>query len=387
MKSKKSMWLAVGLSIVIVVVVLAKAGIFGATAKSHGSDDQTVPVKSVVAERRNAASYINSIATVQALNTVLVRARVDGEISRVPFKEGENVKHGDILVELDRRPFEVQLRAALAQKEKDQAQFANTKRDLERYEFLVKSNSLASQTLDATRAQLDQLQATLNADQAQIDSAQLQLNYATIRSPIDGRLGARLVDAGNLVHATDTNGLVLVTQIQPVFVTFSLPQNILPVLREQQGQQALRVQALSQDGSEVLDNGELTLIDSQVDAVTGTIHCKAMFKNTQKKLWPGAFVAVRVMFHDLPNVVVIPTTAIQAGTQQHSFVYVVSKENVAKSTPVEIGAVSGDDTVILSGLSGGERVVVEGQFQLDDGVKVEEKDAKLSALPKSTESH
>src|ERR1700688_4768737 len=196
MKSKKSMWLAVGLSIVIVVVVLTKAGIFGATAKTHGSDDETVPVKSVVAERRNAASYLNSIATVQALNTVLVRARVDGEISRVPFKEGENVKRGAVLVELDRRPFEVQLRAALAQKEKDQAQFANTKRDLERYEFLVKSNSLASQTLEAT----------LNADQAQIDSAQLQLNYATIRSPIDGRLGARLVDAGNLVHATDTNG-------------------------------------------------------------------------------------------------------------------------------------------------------------------------------------
>src|ERR1700688_2010212 len=223
MKSKKSMWLAVGLSIVIVVVVLTKAGIFGATAKTHGSDDETVPVKSVVAERRNAASYLNSIATVQALNTVLVRARVDGEISRVPFKEGENVKRGAVLVELDRRPFEVQLRAALAQKEKDKAQFANTKRDLERYEFLVKSNSLASQTLYATRAQLNQLQATLNADQAQIDSAQLQLNYATIRSPIDGRLGARLVDAGNLVHATDTNGLVTVTQIQPVFVTFSLP--------------------------------------------------------------------------------------------------------------------------------------------------------------------
>jgi multidrug efflux system membrane fusion protein len=157
-------------------------------------------------------------------------------------------------------------------------------------------------------------------------------------------------------------------------------------LRQQQAHQSLRVQALSQDGSEVLDNGELTLIDSQVDAVTGTIHCKAMFKNTQEKLWPGAFVAVRVMFNDLPNVVVVPTTAIQAGSQ-HSFVYVISKENIAKSTPVEIGAVSGDNTVILAGLSGGERIVVEGQFQLDDGVQVAEKDAKLTAPPQPAASH
>jgi multidrug efflux system membrane fusion protein len=373
MKSKKSLWLASGLFITISLLVgISKFAAFGETADKHGVGDKAIIVKLALAERRSAPSYLNSIATVQAQNTVLVRARVDGEISRVPFDEGKNVKRGDILVELDRRPFEVQLRAAVGQLEKDKAQLVNTKRDLERYEFLVKNDSLAVQTLDTTRALYNQQRATIDADQAQIDSAQLQLNYATIRSPIDGRLGARLLDAGNLVHANDTNGLVVVTQIQPIFVSFSLPQNELPILRQQQERQALRVVAQSQDGGEILDEGELSLIESQIDATTGTIHCKARFKNTQQRLWPGAFVSVRVMLNDLQNVVVVPTTAVQSGAQ-HAYLYVVTKENIVKSTPVEVGPVSGNDSVILAGLSGGERIVVEGQFQLEDGSRIAER--------------
>lgn len=361
---------------IALLVTLSKADLLNTESKKQVTSDKAIPVKVALAEQRNAPSYLNSIGTVQALNTVLVRSRVDGEINKVLFQEGKYVKRGDILVELDLRPFEVQLRAAAAQKEKDNAQLENTKLDLDRYELLVKQDSIATQTLDTTRALLEQLRATVSSDQAQIDIAQLQLDYATIRSPIDGRLGARLVDAGNLVHANDTNGIVIVSQIQPVFVTFSIPQDVLPVLRQQQKQQSLKVIALNQDGSEVLDEGKLTLIESQVDTTTGTIRCKATFKNDNEKLWPGAYVTARIVLNDLPNVVVVPTTAIQAGAQ-HPYVYVITPQNVVESKPVKIGPVSGNQTVIVAGLAAGESVVVEGQFQLEEGSRVDVKDTPL----------
>lgn len=380
MKLAKSWWL-VGAAVALAGLYTAGThlGLFGQAANNSDHTDKAVPVKVVLAERNNVQSYLDSAATVQALNTVVVHARVDGQVNKVLFQEGKNVKRGEILVELDRRPFEVQLRAAQAQKQKDSAQFANTKHDLERYEFLALHESGTMQTLDTTRALVEQLRATLNGDQAQIELAQLQLDYATIRTPIDGRLGARLVDAGNLIRANDTNGLVVVSQIQPVSVIFSLPQVLLPVLRQQQERHVLHVLALAQDGTQVLDEGELTLIESQIDPVTGTIRCKATFKNAQEKLWPGAFTAVRVMLNDLPNVVSVPTTAIQPGAQ-HPFVYVITPNNVAESREVAIGPVSGSRTVILAGLSGGERVVVEGQFQLEAGARVAVNDA-VSAQP------
>jgi multidrug efflux system membrane fusion protein len=362
------------------IVTLSHAGLQDAGSKKQGASDKAIPVKVALAEQRNAPSYLNIIGTVQALNTVLVRSRVDGEINQVHFQEGKYVKRGDVLVELDLRPFEVLLRAAVAQKEKDNAQLGNAKLDLERYELLVKQDSIATQTLDTTRALLEQLRATLSSDQAQIDIARLQLDYATIRSPIDGRLGARLVDAGNLVHANDTNGIVVVSQIQPVFVTFAIPQGELPVLLQQQKHQSLKVIALNQDGSEVLDEGKLTLIESQVDTATGTVRCKATFKNDYEKLWPGAYVTVRIVLNDLPNVVVVPTTAIQAGAQ-HPYVYVVTPQNVVESKPVKVGPVSGNQTVIVAGLAAGERVVVEGQFQLEEGSRVDVKDNPAVEAP------
>lgn len=378
MTSKKAMLLAGTLVIAIgLIVTLTQIGLFNPTVKKQATSDKVIPVKAALAERRNASSYLNSIGTVQALNTVVVRARVDGQISQVLFQEGKFVKHGDILVELDRRPFEVQLRAAVAQKEKDKAQLGNTKLDLERYELLLKQDSIAAQTLDTARALFEQLRSTVNMDQAQIDLVQLQLDYATIRAPIDGRLGARLVDAGNVVHANDTNGIVIVSQIKPVFVTFSIPQNTLPVLRQQQIQHSLSVVALNQDGSEVLDDGKLTLIESQIDSTTGTIRCKATFNNTNEKLWPGAFVTVRIILNDLPNVVVVPTTAIQAGAQ-HPYVYVITPKSIVETRQVEVGPVSGNHSVILAGLVEGEQVVVEGQFQLEVGVLVNVQNTPLA---------
>jgi multidrug efflux system membrane fusion protein len=221
------------------------------------------------------------------------------------------------------------------------------------------------------------MRATLSADQAQIDLAQLQLDFTSIRAPIDGRLGARLVDAGNVVHANDPNGIVIMSQIQPIFVTFSIPQNALDILRHQQSHRALRVLAMNQDGSEVLDDGKLTLIESQIDTATGTVRCKATFKNANEKLWPGAFVSVEIVLNELPDVVLVPTIAIQAGAQ-HPFVYVVTPKNVVETRQVAVGPASGDQTVILTGLAEGEHVVVEGQFQIGDGSRVDVKGALIA---------
>jgi multidrug efflux system membrane fusion protein len=367
---KPSVLLAILATLGIASIVATNYGLFGQNSKTHDKAEKGVPVKIAVADRKNTPVYLSSIATVQALNTVLVRARVDGQIDRVLFSEGANVKRGQVLVELDRRPFEVQLRAAMAQKAKDDAQLANAKRDLARYEILAAQDSIATQTLDTTRANYEQLRAAVDADQAQIEFAQLQLNYATIKAPIDGRIGARLVDAGNTVHPNDANGIAVVSQLQPVSVSFSLPQTMLPALQGQQKRQARHVQALSADGSIVIDEGTLTLIESQIDTATGTIRCKATFENSREALWPGAFVSVRVLMDDLPNTVTVPTSAIQPSTQR-PFVFIVGPDNVAEVRQVEPGPASGSRTVILAGLSGGEQVVVEGQFQLEAGKRVD----------------
>lgn len=367
--SRHSIWFVITALIATSWLVASHYGVLSQARGGSGKGEPGVPVKVDLAERKNAQVYLDAIATVQAFNTVSVRARVDGQIDRVRFKEGAEVKRGDVLVELDKRPFEVQLRAAVAQKARDAAQLVNAKRNLERYEQLMKHDSVAPQMLDATRATYEQLRATLDADQAQADQAQLQLDYATIRAPIDGRLGARLVDAGNVVRANDANGLVTVSQIHPVAVSFALPQAMLAMLRQQQGRHALAIKALAQDGKTVLDDGTLTLIDSQVDTATGTIHCKATFANNKEALWPGAFVSVRVMLEDLPDVVTVPTSAIQPGAH-HPFVLVVTSRNIAELKEVEPGPVSGKRTVILAGLTGDERVIVEGQFQVESGKRV-----------------
>jgi membrane fusion protein, multidrug efflux system len=330
---------------------------------------EKIPVITVAAERRDAPVFLSAIATVQAFNTVLVRARVDGEIRRVAFSEGTNVKRGDVLVELDPRPLQAQLQLAEAQKEKDQTQLSNAKRDLARYEYLVKLDSAPSQTLDTTQSLVDQLGAAINADEAQVEFARLQVTYATIRAPISGRAGARLVDAGNMVHPGDANGLVVLTQVNPIAMTFALPQDSLSGLRAQQAQHPLRVMAITEDGSRVLDEGTLTLIDNQIDAATGTIRCKAVFANAKEALWPGQFVTARVLLKTLSNAVVVPATAVQAGAQG-PYVYVISEKKLAELRRVETGQSIDGQTVITRGLSGGEQVVVEGQFQLEPNAPV-----------------
>ncbi len=332
------------------------------------SPAEGVPVKVAQARVRDAPTYVSSIGTVQAFNTVTVRTRVDGEISRVAYREGAKVKRGDVLVELDRRPFEAQLRSAAAQKERDQALLENAKVDLARYQFLLDTDSGPRQVLDTTRSLVHQLEAAVKADDAQIDAARLQVEFATIRSPIDGRAGARLVDVGNLVHPGDASGMVMLTQIQPVFVNFALPQAVLPALRAQQARAALRVVALTQDASSALDEGELTLIDNQIDTTTGTIRCKATFSNAKEALWPGQFVTARTLLGTIPDAVVVPAAAVQAGANG-PIVYVVAG-GVARVRRVVMGQETDGEVVVTNGLSRGESVVVEGQFQLEDNAPV-----------------
>jgi multidrug efflux system membrane fusion protein len=332
--------------------------------------DKGIPVRVARVARSDAPAYLSNIATVQGFNTVLVRARVDGQITRVVFNEGAEVKRGDVLVELDRRPFEAQWRAALAQKARDSAQLDNARRDLRRYQTLSDADAGAAQTLDTTRAQVAQLAAAVDMDQAQIDLARLQLTYTTIAAPIDGRTGARLVDVGNIVHASDANGLVVLTQIQPIAVTFSLPQNTLPTVRAQQGHHLLRVLAMAPRSDQVMGEGQLTLIDNQIDASTGTFRCKAVFSNPGETLWPGEFVTVRLMLEALPNAVMIPNVAVQAGPRG-SYVYVVGHDQTAELRAVQVGQVLAEETVILGGLKGGEQVIVDGQFRLEPGARLD----------------
>jgi multidrug efflux system membrane fusion protein len=331
--------------------------------------NDAVPVRISDVEVRDAPTTLNTIGTVQAYSSVLVRTRVDGQLDRVMFTEGQDVYRGDLLAQLDPRPFEAQLRAAQAQKDKDAAQLANVEHDLERFSSLAHSGAVPVQTLDTTRAQVNQLKATVGVDQAQVDTARLQLDYATIRAPLDGRTGARLVDAGNMVHATDTNGLVLITQVHPINVSFTLPQDILPVLLAQQRKAALRVAALSRDASQRLDEGTLTLIDNQIDPTTGTIHCKAIFDNTADLLWPGEFVALRVILDVHRDALTIPATAVQSGADG-SYVFVVKANGTVDLRHVDVASTEMDRSVIAHGLSAGERVVIEGQYKLESGTPV-----------------
>lgn len=332
--------------------------------------DKPVVVSATTVKVRDTPVILSSVATVQAFNTVLIRSRVDGEISKVIFKEGTSVRRGQELIELDRRPFEAQLKLAKAQREKDIAQLDNAKLDADRYEDLVKKDSVSTQTLDTARALLAQLKATVHADEAQIDLASLQLDYATIRAPIDGRIGARLVDVGNLVHANDTTGLLTMAQIQPVMIQFSLPQSVESELRHQQARGVLPVDALDETNNRVLDHGKLTLVDNQIDPLTRTILCKAIFDNKNENLWPGAFVTARLHLSNLPHAMVVPSTTIQTGANG-MFVYVVTSKQTAEMRPVEVGATDGTDTVVVKGLKEGEIVITDGQFLIEQGTRVE----------------
>jgi multidrug efflux system membrane fusion protein len=328
-----------------------------------------IPVTPGVVTAKDMPEYLQGIGTVQAFNTVTVKTQVDGAIVKVAFIEGQEVHQGDHLFQIDPRPYEAALALAMAAKEKDQAQLVTAQADLMRYGRLVGPGFQTRQSFEQQQGLVAQLQAAIKGDEAQIDTARVNLGYTDIRSPIDGRLGARLVDSGNLVRATDNTPLVSITQIKPIFVSFTLPQDQLDQIRQQQQKAPRAVTALASDGDTVLGEGKLSLIDNMIDQATGTIHLKATFANPDERLWPGEFVNLRVVLRVRREVATVPSQTVQDGPDGH-YAYVISQNDTVERRPVEIAAVQDGLAVVSKGLKPGEQVVVDGQYRLTDGTRV-----------------
>lgn len=318
------------------------------------------------AQRRDVPIYLEGIGTVQAFYTVTVTARVDGQIDRVAFKEGQDVKKGDLLVQIDPRPYQAALGVAVAQRDKDRAQLENAHRDMERYTILAPEDLASKQTVDTQKALIAQLTAQLKGDDAAIDNARTQLAYTTITSPIDGRTGIRLVDPGNIVHATDTGGMVVVTQLEPISVIFTLPEESLDELTAALAQGPVSAAALSRDGQQALDSGAVALIDNEIDQTTGTIRIKATLPNKQRRLWPGEFVSMRVLARTERQALTIPESALQRGPEG-MFTYVVQPDSTIKVAQLSVGAQRDGIAVIEKGLNAGDKVVSSNQYRLQPG--------------------
>lgn len=330
-----------------------------------------VPVRVYAAAVKDVDISLPALGTVTAYNTVTVRSRVDGELVQVNFKEGQHVKAGDVLAQVDPRPFNVQLQQALGTQQQNQAQLENARRDLARYQALFKQDSIAKQQVDTQAALVRQFEGTLKTDQANVDNARLQLTFARITAPIDGRLGLRQVDPGNLVSSGDTTGLVVITQTQPIAVIFTLPETQLPEVRDQLRQgRTLRVDAWDRANTKRLATGVLETLDNQIDVSTGTVKLKARFDNADDALFPNQFVNIQLLVETRKGMTVIPNGAVQRGSQG-PFVFVAQPDNTVVVRQLKLGPVSGDLVVVTDGLKPGDRVVTEGTDRLRAGARVE----------------
>jgi multidrug efflux system membrane fusion protein len=342
-----------------------------------------VPVTAGTVAVADVPVFLNAIGAVQAFNMVTIKSRVDGQIMQVAFTEGQTVKAGAALLQIDPRPFQAALEQAQAAKQKDEAQLASAQSDLTRSGTLVGSGYRAVQTYDQQKAAVGQLQAAIRGDEAQINTARLNLGYADIRSPIDGRLGARLVDSGNMVRASDATGLVTITQLKPIFVSFTLAQDNIDDIREHQAKAPLVVRAYSGDGKTLLGEGKLTLIDNVIDQTTGTIRLKATFANDDERLWPGRFVNVRVVLRVRKEVPTVPAQTVQDGPTGH-YAYVIKSDDTVERREVEVAAVQDGIAVVTKGLAPGDKVVVEGQYRLTQGARVRIAAPPAAAPPVAT---
>ncbi|MHB8499837.1 MAG: MdtA/MuxA family multidrug efflux RND transporter periplasmic adaptor subunit [Candidatus Acidiferrales bacterium] len=348
----------------------AAAGAGGKGRGGPGTAGFTVPVVVATAEKGDLPVYLIGLGTVTAFNTVTVRSRVDGQIVKVNFTEGQFVHQGDALIEIDPRPYQVMLEQAEGQLAKDQAQLHDVQVDFERYQLLFNEGVVPKQQVDTQQAQVGQYQGAIKADQATIDNAKLQLVYAHITAPISGRVGLRLVDMGNIVHASDTTGLLVITQLQPISVIFTLPQDQLQqVLVKLRGGGQLPVEAYDRDDTTKIAEGKLATIDNQIDPTTGTYKLKSVFANENNILFPNQFVNVHMLVDVRRNLVIVPAAAIQRGPQG-SYVYVVSGGDTANIRTVTIAQTTGNNVGISTGLNGGDVVVIDGQDKLQDGSKV-----------------
>lgn len=361
----------------ILIVGLLTATLIGCSgansraATARASTQIVVPVGVATAQRRDVPVYLKGLGSVTASNTVSVKSRVDGQLAQVNFKEGQNVSKGELLAIIDPRPFQVALDQAQANLFRDQAQLRDAQLNYERFKSLLnESGAMSQQQVDTQKASAEQLEGAVRADQAAIDNAKLNLVYSHITSPISGRVGLRLVDVGNMVHAADTNPLLVITQLQPIAVLFTLPEDQLQVVSKHMRQGTLPVDAYSRDDQTKLATGTLLTIDNQIDQTTGTGRLKAMFSNQDNMLWPNQFVNVRLLLETHNGSTVVPSVAIQNGPQG-SYVFVVKPDKTVEVHPVTVSFTQNNVASIASGVTPGDIVVIDGQDKLQAGTKVD----------------
>lgn len=371
----------------VLIVLLGTLGYFGqsylpktktATEPTYGDKPSKVAVSAAVAIQQDAPVYLDGLGTVTALRTVTVRSKIDGELVRVVFTEGQMVNAGDLLAEIDARAYQVQLLQAEGQLQRDTALLQNAETDLQRYKTLLAQDSISVQQTTTQESLVKQYQGTVAIDQAAVANAKLQLSYTKITAPISGRLGLRLVDQGNMLHASDANGLVVITQIQPINVVFTLPEDTLPALMQQiHTGKHISVEAFDRSGKTKLAQGSLLAVDNQIDLNTGTVKLKSQFDNTDGVLFANQFVNVKMLVDTLQSAVTIAAAAIQNGASG-AYVYVIKDNQTVQVRPIKLGPITGEQVVVLEGLQVNEKVVLEGADKLRDGdqIKLIGRDAK-----------
>lgn len=332
--------------------------------------DRVVPVQVASAEKKPLPIWLEGLGTVSAFQQVTVRAQVDGRLDKVLFEEGKPVKKGQVIAQIDPRPFLVQLHQAQGALARDKAQLDSAKKNLERFKGLQNDKLVAARQVEEIEASVGQFEGAVKIDQAGVESAQLQLDYAQVKAPIDGITGVRLVDAGNLIKANDVNGLVVITAIDPASVMFTVPQDKLPAIATAMQRGDVTVDVYNRDGTQKLATGKVAVLDNQINQSTGTLRLKALVPNPTRTLWPNAFVKARMLVETREDALVVPAVAVQRGPHG-TFVYIVGEDKTAKMTPVTVGLITGEVAIIEKGLEGGEQVVIEGQGQLRPGGRVE----------------
>jgi multidrug efflux system membrane fusion protein len=343
-------------------------------AKARAKGPAAIPVTTQRVQSSDFPVYLNGLGTVQPYNTVTVRSRVDGQVTKVNFRQGDIVKEGDLLVQIDPRPFQAALDQAQAKKTQDEANLHNAELDLARYSTLAQQSFASRQQLDTQQANVNQLTAQVKGDQATIDNAATQLSYTTIKSPLTGKTGFRLVDPGNIVHASDTTGIVSIVKLHPISVVFTAPEENISAINNSLSAGTVPVTALSSDATKTIAEGHLALVDNQVDQASGTIRMKATFQNKDNALWPGLSVATKLLVEIKKNAVVIPNDAIQHGPDG-LYTYVVGDGNKVELRNLKVGDEGATQAVVLDGLKAGERVVVAGQYRLTKGAIVDPREA------------
>jgi multidrug efflux system membrane fusion protein len=376
--SKRNRQIAIGAACAAILLLVIWRGVHRSADAAGPKAPPAVAVETALATSADVPVYLQGLGTVQAFYTVTVTARVDGELQKIAFTEGQTVHSGDLLAQIDPRPNQAAYEQALATKAKDLAQLENAKRDLQRYTELQPEDLASKQTVDTQHALVDQMAAQLKSDQAVIDNARTQLDYTRIVSPINGRTGIRLVDPGNIVRAADTTGIVVVTQIQPISVIFTLPEEDLGVMQTALAAGPVTVSTVARDGGAELDRGTLSLIDNEIQQATGTLKLKATFENARNTLWPGQYVNARVLIRTERNALTVPTSAVQLGPDG-PFTYVVKGDSTVEVRHLKIGAQTDSVTVVAAGLQLNERVAVSNQYRLQAGTHVSVAEAGSAA--------